>query len=356
MKEVPKKHSYIGCDLFSGAGGMSSGAELAGISIRIAVENDKYAAQTYQRNHKNTELIEEDIRYLNPKEYFNESPFVVFGGPPCQGFSLSNTVTRNIENKNNSLFEEYLRFVEELEPEWCVFENVEGFRSFHKGKVVQILKERLQDLGYTVAYDVLSASDFGVPQDRRRFFMIGNKSGVKFEFPKVTKDKVTVSDAISDLPVLGNGDNYEVLPYRNGANSSFAASMRGRSKRSKQNYVTKNKDYVIERYHFIKPGQNWTAIPEHLMTNYKNKEKCHSGIYKRLDPAKPAVVISNYRKNMLIHPKQHRGLSVREAARLQSFPDNFVFQGPLMYIQQQIGNAVPPLLAKAIFTKLVRMQ
>ena len=120
-----------------------------------------------------------------------------------------------------------------------------------------------------------------------------------------------------------------------------------------QNYVSKNKDYVIERYSYIGQGQNWRSIPIYLMNNYKNSQNCHSGIYKRLDPNKPSVVISNYRKNMLIHPFQNRGLSVREAARLQSFPDNFLFEGSIMKIQQQIGNAVPPLMAEAIFTKIL---
>ncbi|MDZ7646710.1 MAG: DNA cytosine methyltransferase [Cytophagales bacterium] len=121
-----------------------------------------------------------------------------------------------------------------------------------------------------------------------------------------------------------------------------------------QNYVSRNQDYVIERYSYILPGKNWEAIPNKLMKNYKEVSNCHSGIYRRLDPNKPSVVISNYRKNMLIHPNQNRGLSVREAARLQSFPDRFIFKGPLMEIQQQIGNAVPPLLAKVIFDKILK--
>ena len=129
--------------------------------------------------------------------------------------------------------------------------------------------------------------------------------------------------------------------------------MRKRSKDATQNFVSKNADYIIERYKYIKPGQNWKAIPEELMSNYKDKNNCHSGIYRRLKEHEPSVVISNYRKNMLIHPLQDRGLSVREAARLQSFPDDFIFEGTIHYIQQQIGNAVPPLLAESIFRKIL---
>ncbi|WGD34526.1 DNA cytosine methyltransferase [Olleya sp. YS] len=347
--------STLGCDIFSGAGGMSLGAEMAGINISFAVENDKYAADTFNNNHKSSRVIVEDIRKVNPTKLISKNPFVLFGGPPCQGFSLSNTVTRNARNEKNSLFEEFLRFIEELEPEWCVFENVEGFRSFQKGKVVKVLKKRLENLGYTVNFDVLTASDYGVPQDRKRFFMVGNKNGIKFRFPEASINKYTVADAILDLPILQNGDFIDSLPYSGLANNEFADKMRENSDFSFQNYVSRNRDYVLERYKYIKQGQNWKAIPDNLMKNYSDKNNCHSGIYKRLDSKKPSVVISNYRKNMLIHPFENRGLSVREAARLQSFPDNFIFEGTLMYMQQQIGNAVPPLLAKALFEQINEM-
>lgn len=132
--------------------------------------------------------------------------------------------------------------------------------------------------------------------------------------------------------------------------------MRRGSDSSTQNYVSRNADYIIERYKYIRQGQNWKAIPDSLMGNYKNRNNCHSGIYRRLKADEPSVVISNYRKNMLIHPESDRGLSVREAARLQSFPDTFKFEGSLMHIQQQIGNAVPPLLAEAIFQQILNYE
>ena len=164
-----------------------------------------------------------------------------------------------------------------------------------------------------------------------------------------------MNDAIGDLPDLANGQQVDTLSYKLPANkaSQYAQMMRKGSKRSRQNNVSLNADYVIERYSYIKQGENWKAIPDKLMQNYANKANCHSGIYRRLKADEPSVVISNYRKNMLIHPFQDRGLSVREAARLQSFPDKFIFKGSLMHIQQQIGNAVPPLLAKAVFEKIL---
>lgn len=129
--------------------------------------------------------------------------------------------------------------------------------------------------------------------------------------------------------------------------------MRKDSKVSRQNYVSRNNDLAIERYTHIPQGGNWRDIPDWLMTNYADKSRCHSGIYRRLRANQPSVVISNYRKSMLIHPTQHRGLSVREAARIQSFPDTFIFKGPISHIQQQIGNAVPPLLAKAVVEQIL---
>jgi len=350
-----EKANKIGVDIFSGAGGLSLGAEKAGITIKLAVEYDEAAAKTFKLNHPNVITLCEDITGVQPKEHITETPFIVFGGPPCQGFSLSNTKTRTSDNKNNHLFHEFVRFVDDLKPSWFLFENVEGIKTYNKGKTVREIKECFRQIGYETSDAILYASDYGVPQHRNRFFMVGNKIGVNFEFPEKFEYKVNVEDAISDLPVLSNGDAFKELPYKKSEDEigEYAKLMRKGCLLASQNYVSRNQNYVIERYKHIKHGQNWKAIPKELMTNYANVDNCHSGIYKRLDPAKPSVVISNYRKNMLIHPFQDRGLSVREASRLQSFPDDFIFEGSLMRIQQQIGNAVPPLLAEVIFKKIL---
>lgn len=349
----------LGIDIFSGAGGLSLGAEMAGFQVKFAVEKDKSAAATYRNNHPNTHVLEDDIHNINPHDYLqsNEHVSIVFGGPPCQGFSFSNTMSRNMDNPNNSLFEEFLRFVHEIRPDWFLFENVEGFAHFEEGKIQHLVEERFREMGYEVFPKILWASDYGVPQHRNRFFMVGNRLGINFEYPKPFDTKITVNDAIGDLPDLANGQQVDSLSYKLPANkaSQYARMLRKGSRRSRQNYVSRNADYVIERYAHIKQGQNWKAIPEDLMQNYANKQNCHSGIYRRLSADEPSVVISNYRKNMLIHPFQDRGLSVREAARLQSFPDTFLFEGCLMSIQQQIGNAVPPLLAKAVFNQILSL-
>ena len=347
---------YKGIDIFSGAGGMSLGAKAAGINIVLAIDNNISASKTYIKNHPITKFINADIRSINPLNHIKnpQEVFVVFGGPPCQGFSTSNTKTRNNKNPNNHLFKEFVRFVDNIKPKWFVFENVAGIATFNNGKTLAQIKQLFKELGYNTKEAVLYASDYGVPQHRNRFFMVGNRLGVDFVFPEPSQTIFTVADAISDLPDLKNGDKREVLPYKVVDKlSPYAIRMRNGSDVSTQNFVSRNKDYVIERYSYIKQGENWEAIPSPLMKNYSNKNNCHSGIYKRLDSTKPSVVISNYRKNMLIHPFDNRGLSVREAARLQSFPDTFVFEGAITHIQQQIGNAVPPLLAEAIFKQIL---
>jgi len=341
-------------DIFSGAGGMSLGAMMSGLEIDVAIENNKAAAKTFKLNHPETEVICDDIRKVNTIDYKGDGVFALFGGPPCQGFSISNTKTRNEENKNNNLFNEFIRLVEETNPSWFVFENVEGIVSFGQGKVLNELRERFKKLGFKTNDKVLLASDYGVPQKRNRFFMVGNNLDIDFVFPEKYKKSVNIKQAINDLPSLWNGAFEYELPYKTGSMSEYAKLMRGTSKLSTQNYVSRNKDYVIERYKYIGVGENWQSIPTELMTNYSNTSNCHSGIYRRLHPDKPSGVIANYRKNMLIHPYENRGLSVREAARIQSFPDNFVFEGTLSEQQQQIGNAVPPLLAKALFDQIIK--
>ena len=348
--------NFIGIDIFSGAGGMSLGAKWAGIYIQTAVEVDQYCVQTYKQQHETTHVITSGIELLCPQDIIASKPFVVFGGPPCQGFSSSNTKTRTLENPKNRMFKEFIRFVRELQPEWFVFENVPGFKSFEKGLICKELEKSFVELGYKSIYsDILNAVYFGVPQIRKRFFMVGNNQGIRFIPPAYHKSSVTVKEAISDLPSLRNGEQVDGLPYKNTEHlSAYALSMRQNSQMARQNFVSKNQDYVIQRYQHIKPGQNWEAIPRELMENYKNLAVCHSGIYKRLDPNQPSVVIANFRKNMLIHPYEHRGLSIREAARLQSFPDDCLFSGSLESMQQQIGNAVPPLLAKAVFEQIIQ--
>ena len=170
--------------------------------------------------------------------------------------------------------------------------------------------------------------------------------------PPTTTKPTTVSDALHDLPDLANGAAIPSIRYRSIPLSEYSRRLRGNCQMCTNNFVTRNARYVIDRYKHIPPGGNWRYIPDHLMTNYTDRTRCHDGIYHRLTWNSPSTVIGNYRKNMLIHPSADRGLSVREAARIQSFPDSYIFTGSIGFQQQQVANAVPPMLAQAVFEEL----
>jgi DNA (cytosine-5)-methyltransferase 1 len=348
----------IGIDIFSGVGGMSLGAAMSGIDVKIAVDNDKHTAETFLANHKGVIMINDDIQNFQkiPLKKSKDTT-ILFGGPPCQGFSYSNQRTRNKNNAKNWLFKEFVRVTNLWQPDWFVLENVSGIMHTAKGFFLEQILEEFHKIGYTLNYQLCNATDFGIPQKRARFFLVGSKHGITFNFPEIVEQQIiTVKDAIHDLPFLTNGANFDKLEYKTEAISAYAKMLRGNNRYSLCNNVTKNSDLVLERYKHIPQGGNWENIPNHLMSNYKDHSRCHDGIYFRLQENEPSVVIGNYRKNMLIHPTEDRGLSVREAARLQSFPDWFVFKGSVGFQQQQVGNAVPPLLAKAIFNKIYSYQ
>lgn len=345
----------LGIDLFSGAGGMSVGAQLAGVEVLHAVEADFYAAQTYTYNHPDVNVIQSDIREVTGLVIpdTNEE-LVVFGGPPCQGFSTSNQKTRTSDNPINWLFLEYLRIVREINPHWVVFENVKGILETDSGSFFESVLTGLQSLGYTTSSFVLNAKDYGIPQNRTRLFVIGSREGLIIEPPPTNELIVTVQNAIGDLPTLTNGANQDEMAYAKKRQSAYARELRNGLRSCSNHLVTRNASHILKRYEHIPQGGNWENIPQRLMKNYKNTQNCHTGIYRRLQADEPSVVIGNFRKNMLIHPWQDRGLSVREAARLQSFPDSFKFMGSIGFQQQQVGNAVPPMLAKALFSEIVR--
>ncbi|HEV3341846.1 MAG TPA: DNA cytosine methyltransferase [Pirellulales bacterium] len=350
--------NLVGIDLFAGAGGMSLGARQAGVTVALAVEIDPHAGRTYKANHPGTDLFQKDIRHLTASKLRHfadaKSPTIVFGGPPCQGFSYSNQRTRSSENPQNWLFIEFLRVVRIVRPDWIVFENVKGIVDTAGGIFLEEVVDRLARLKYTTSHALLNAVDFQVPQNRARFFLVGSRHGIKLEMPAPSTRRVlTVADAISDLPVLENGASVSWLPYRRAALSQYARRLREKLQRSPNHLVSNNAPTIIQRYPHVPPGGNWESIPARLMRNYHDRSRCHTGIYHRLKADEPSVVIGNYRKNMLIHPAQDRGLSVREAARIQSFPDHYEFCGSIGFQQQQVGNAVPPLLARAVFTSLM---
>ena len=343
----------IGVDLFCGAGGLSTGAVAAGIKIAVAVESDPHAVATYRANHPNVKVIQNDIRSLPDLPPVDTAePTVVFGGPPCRGFSTSNQRTRHINNPHNLLYVEFLRQIRSIHPTHVVFENVKGFIETEQGFFFSTVVRELQHLGYRVEYAVLTATDYGVPQRRSRLFIVGSRADGQLLPSPTASRATTVAEAISDLPDLPNGAAISQTGYRTEPRSEYARLLRGDCKACTSNLVTKNADYVVKRYAFIPPGGNWRSIPKRLMSNYADRDRCHDGIYHRLSWDSPSIVIGNYRKNMLVHPSADRGLSVREAARLQSFADSYEFAGSIGFQQQQVANAVPPMLGEAVFRQL----
>ena len=347
----------VAIDLFAGAGGMSVGATQVGIDVKLAVESDRYAARAYLQNHQQCEVFDDDIRKLTDDKIkripHGADGTVVFGGPPCQGFSYSNTRTRTLGNSDNFLYKEFLRVVTIWQPDFVVFENVQGIVNIAKGWVMHEIIDGLNNLEYTTTWGILNALHFGVPQSRSRFFLIGSRKGPRIDLPLPdTSTPITVKEAIADLPSITNGEARDWLPYGEPRSSAYAKRLRNRLRKCSGHLVTNNSSRVLDRYRFIPPGGNWQHIPAKMMENYTDRSRCHTGVYYRLRGDQPSVVIGNYRKNMLIHPTDHRGLSVREAARLQSFPDSYQFVGSIGFQQQQVGNAVPPRLAKRVFEQL----
>lgn len=326
---------------------------MSGVNVQYAVEADPHAALTFRRNHPGVNLLEDDITNViaaRDMPLLGQQTKIVFGGPPCQGFSTSNQKNRSSANPNNWLFEEYLRLVEEITPEWIVFENVKGLIETENGYFLEQVLKGIESKGFTTSHFILNSADFGVPQRRNRLFIVGSRRGKKINAPSPTVKKyVSVREALHDLPDLQNGDSRDLEYYRSPPSSTYASKLRGGKRKCWNNLVTKNAEHILHRYSHIPQGGNWADIPSSLMTNYSDVTRCHTGIYRRLKDDEPSIVIGNFRKNMLIHPWVDRGLSVREAARLQSFPDAFRFYGSIGFQQQQVGNAVPPLLAKALF-------
>ena len=350
----------VAIDLFAGAGGMSTGAKLAGIDVRLAGEQDQYAANTVHLNHPSTRSIADDIRRID-RAAINSvrrdpSPTINFGGPPCQSFSFSNTRTSTARNEQNWLFHNFLRIVRIWEPDYVVFENVQGILTTAKGLFLEQILEQFHRQRYELSYGLLNGRDFGVPQDRTRFFLIAARNGQAITLQRPDHSKVvTVSDAIKDLPRLRTRATLDRTPYSATPPSKYAIDLRTIQGGCSCHYVTKNSTAIVKQNKHILPRGNWENIPSNMMENYADRTRCHTGIYKRHASTRPSVVIANYRMNMLIHPSQDRGLSVREASRIQSFSDSYRFSGSIGFQQQQVGNAVPPLLSAAVFAQIQRV-
>lgn len=360
-------------DLFCGAGGLSEGFEKAGFEIIAAIDHDKDAVFTYRFNHPKTKVILNDIRKINAKQmlegtgYHPDDIDVIIGGPPCEGFSTVGY--RRPNDPRNTLFDEFLRIVSEIQPKAIVIENVTGLLSMEKGKVVKKVLDILEKNGYKAKFKVLCAADFGVPQKRERVFFIGINTGKSPTFPKPThiagteqrtlfQEKlfsyVTVRDAISDLPPLNAGEGREEATYTSPPLTPYQKERRANSVKLFNHVAPNHSPLVLQRIKLIPPGGNHSDLPPHLRlkSGYPN-------IYGRLKWDEPADTITGNcgcvsAPGRFIHPRDNRVITVREAARLQSFDDNYRFFGTKRSQYKQVGDAVPPLLAKAIASELLR--
>ncbi|MDI6766773.1 MAG: DNA cytosine methyltransferase [Bacteroidota bacterium] len=355
----------LAIDLFCGAGGLSLGLVNAGFKIALAIDKDKYAVETYKTNHNSMPnyCILADLGELDPLQTLAKIKIksndisLIAGGPPCQGFSMANGHSRSINNPKNKYVWDFVRWIELIRPEAFLMENVKGFEQIDGGILISKLKEKFIALGYkNTIHITLDAVEYGVPQRRKRVFLIGFLNGSQFEKPKVKLDGIKrhfipVKDAIiGDLPEINELPGSNASYYKNGPVTKYQKKIRQGKKILHNHITTVCRGYIVEKFSWIKQGENWQAIKDRIGIKVQ-----YSSLYKRLDENHPSITMSNYRKSMIIHPNENRLLSVREAARLQSFPDNYIFKGGISSMQQQVGDAVPPLLAKSVAEKIVTL-
>lgn len=330
-------------DLFSGCGGMSYGFERAGYEILLGIDNDEMALKTFVRNHKGSKSICGDITalsYKNIKEKIGDREIdVIIGGPPCQGMSLSGP--RKFDDPRNILYQSFIRLVSEIQPRAFVIENVPGLVSLFGGAIKDSILERFSDLGYTVEYKILNAADYGVPQTRKRVVFVGLKNK-KFIFEDKKHPIVTSEMALSDLPSLENDLGNEESDYYCEPHNHFQKIMRSESKALYNHVAAKHSQKVIDIISQVPDGLNYKSLPVHL----RETRNFHVA-WTRFASNKPAPTIDTGHRHHF-HYKYHRVPTVRECARLQSFPDSFIFLGNKTQQFRQVGNAVPPLMAEAI--------
>jgi DNA (cytosine-5)-methyltransferase 1 len=358
-------------DLFCGAGGLSEGFRQAGYKVLAGNDFNDVAGETFAATHHDAVFIPGPIQNVAAAKLLKVSGLkrgeldCLIGGPPCQGFSVYNH-QRGMQDHRSHLFLEYLRLVEQLQPRWIVMENVTGMLSAGGGEAVAAMKSGLADLGFNVEAKILKAEEYGVPQERRRLVFIGNRIGAPIVWPSVTHgvDKVpfvTIRDAIGDLPKLENGQTLPATPYAKKPSSDFQRMLRERSPLVLNHSAPKLAAINLERMQHIPPGGSWRDIPVHLLPEgMKKARRCdHTKRYGRMrwDGLSCTILTKcDVHWGAYIHPEQDRAISVREAARIQAFPDWFQFEGSQTDQYIQIGNAVPPLLGRRIAEGLLKAE
>lgn len=331
---VQKKQANLTyVDLFCGAGGLALGFEEAGFKNIFSLDNEPNFCNTYRANFPAHTLIQSDIAQLDAKEIKKilkrRHVDVVVGGPPCQGFSMAGNIGRKfIDDPRNRLFREFARVVKIIKPEYFVMENVARLYSHNKGQTRAEIIECFSNLGYTVSSKILNAAEYGVPQFRRRVIFVGTRSDWLFAFSKEKVNRFkTVRDAIGSLPPLPAGASSAIPNHES----------------------MKHTPQMLKKMAYVKDGGDRSQIPLPLRPLTGDSRK-----YIRYTSDRPSVCVTGDMRK-IFHYSQNRALTVRELARIQSFPDSFVFIGSKISQQQQVGNAVPPLLAKIIAQRLKKV-
>lgn len=342
-------------DLFAGVGGLSLGFEMSGFDVLLANEYDKSIAAAYIENHKKTKMIVGDITALDLEQIF--MPYkgeidVIIGGPPCQGFSQKGQ-RKTIHDERNFLFKYYVAVVKLVKPRYFVIENVPNLLTASGGYFLKEIEELFNDMGYSLQYGVLNASDYGVPQNRRRAVIIGKFGGDAPTLPEPRSQKVTIWDAISDLAYLQSGEGTDEQIYKIPAESEYEKMLRKGSNILYNHVATKHSSLALKRLEMIPPNAGREVLPKEHLT-----KSIYSGTWTRMRKDEISVTITTRfdtpSSGKFTHPFLNRAITVREAARIQSFPDTFRFIGNKGSQMKQVGNAVPPLLAAAIANVIMK--
>lgn len=354
-------------DLFAGVGGLSTGFRKAGYNIVLANEIDESIAKSYMKNHPETLMINDDIKNILPKlDKLDKKIDVIIGGPPCQGFSMAgarireNKSSQFLDDPRNYLFRNYFQIVQKVEPMYFVMENVPGMLSMKDGRIIEEIEKLFTDSKnfkngkYYIYKRIVNAHDYGVPQERHRLIIMGSKKKVDFDKifeivrNKMVKDGLiemhTIGDAISDLNFLESGEGKFESTYKFKAQSKYQEERRAGSSKLYNHVATKHNKVAVDRISRLTQGGRRLDLAEG-----KQIKSVHSGAYGRMrwdEPAKTIITrFDTPSSGVYIHPEMNRTITPREAARLQSFDDSYVFYGSKSSIIKQIGNAVPPLLA-----------
>lgn len=333
-------------DLFCGCGGLSQGFLEAGYDVVLGVDNWQDAIDTFKKNHVNSNAIVADLFVETPKSLSDKTACkyvdVIIGGPPCQGFSIAGK--RIINDERNQLYKSFVAFVRFYKPKAFLMENVPNIVSMGLGAIKDNIVKDFESLGYKVVYKVLMASDYGVPQNRRRAFFIGLQNENEFEFPEqLLASKINSYQAISDLPEKGliDGANYPL-----DIQSDYQKNIRLKSKGVFNHQISNHSEQTVTLIAMVPDGGNYKDLPKDLQDTRRVNIA-----WTRLNSQKPSFTIDTGHRHHF-HYKFNRIPTVRESARIQSFSDDFIFTGSKTSQYKQVGNAVPPLLAKVLAEKL----